>query len=643
MAMIKITLPDSSVKQVEKGATALQVAETIGPRLAKDAYAAAADGILIDMSRKLEKDCKLRIITQKDKEGIEVLRHSSAHVLAEAVLSLFPDAKPTIGPVVEEGFYYDFDYRPFTSDDLSRIEECMREIISKKLSFERVELSKDEALKMFAENRYKTEMIREIGSEEIITAYKQGNFIDLCRGPHLPDTGKIAAFKLTKLAGAYWRGDAKNQQLQRIYGISFPNKEQLADHLKRLEEAEKRDHKKIGKDQELFMISDMIGKGLPVWLPRGNMIKQEIERFAVETEDNAGYLRVSTPHLAKEELFLRSGHLPHYKESMYPPMVMDDGTYYLKAMNCPMHHLVFGYRPRSYRELPLRIAEYGTVYRNELSGALSGLLRVRMLSMNDAHIYCTAEQVESEIASVIRMVQDYYSVFGFIDYHFRLSLGDPGNKEKFIDEPENWNFTQETLRKVLKKLNCNFVEASGEAAFYGPKIDIQFKTVLGREETMSTIQLDFAAKKRFELTYADEKGAINHEVMVIHRAPLSTHERFTAFVIEHFAGRFPLWLSPAQAIVLTVADRHIPHAEAMLKKLNEAGIRAETDFLAKTIPKKVRDAQLANINYILVIGDKETENSTVNVRTRDNIVHGEKNIDILIREMQSEIRNRKNV
>lgn len=636
---IKITFPDGSSKELKNGITGLKIAESISEGLARQALAIKVDDKVWDLSREIKHDAKIQILTFKDKEGLEVFRHSTAHILADAVMQLFPYAKLTIGPVVDEGFYYDIDHEPFTPEDLPKIEEKMKEIIKANHKFERKEISKKEALELFRDNIYKTEMIQEL-DDDSITIYQHGKFVDLCRGPHVQSTGQIKAVKLTKLAGAYWRADAKNKMLQRIYGISFADKKDLNQYLDMIEEAKKRDHKKIGKELELFMISDMIGKGLPVWLPNGEFIKKQIEKFAIETEEKYGFIRVSTPHLAKEELFLTSGHLPHYKDSMYPPMKMDDGTYYLKAMNCPMHHLIFDHKTRSYRELPLRIAEYGTVYRNELSGTLSGLLRVRMLSMNDAHIYCTKEQIGQEIESVIKMIKEYYEIFGLKDYYFRLSLWDPENKDKYVNEPSNWEYSEEILRNILRKLDVPFTEAKDEAAFYGPKIDIQFKTVLGREETMSTVQLDFVAKTRFKLKYADENGRENPEVFVIHRAPLSTHERFIAFLIEHYAGRFPLWLNPRQVTVLSVSDKSNEYAQQIYDKLLNAGFKVELDLRTESIPKKVRDAQLKQINYILVCGEKDQAAKIVTPRTREGEVQEGIKIDKFIEKLEKEVREK---
>ncbi len=609
-----ITFPDRSKKKFKKGITSLEVAESIGSRLANDAIAAKVDGVLVDLSKKISKDSKLEILTGSSPEGVDVLRHSCAHLLSHAVKRLFPKALPTIGPVIENGFYYDFDSSPFSDEDLEKIGSEMKKIVKEKILVERFELSKKDALKMFSKNKYKKELINE--SKGKLSYYKQADFKDLCTGPHVINTSRLKAFKITKSSGSYWRGDSKNKQLQRIYGVCFSDKKTLNLHLQMMEEALKRDHKLLAEGK-LYMISDLVGKGLPIWLPKGEIVKKEIENYAVEIEDEAGFERVSTPHIAKEELFLASGHLPHYEDDMFPKMKMDDGTYYLKAMNCPLHHIIFGHGVRSYRELPLRLAEYGTVYRNEMSGVLSGLLRVRMLSMNDAHIYCSKEQIGPEIKNVISMINDYYKTFGFKNYYFRLSLWDPKNKEKYISEPANWKYSEAQLRKVLKELKVDFIEVEDEAAFYGPKIDIQFKTVTGREETLSTIQLDFAAKKRFGLKYIDKKGKVNNDVFVIHRAPLSVHERFIAFLIEHYGGNFPLWLSPVQVRILPISDKFNSYANSLKKELP---FRVEVDSRAESINKKVRNAQLEKIPVMVIIGGKEMVGKTVSVRTLDGNV-----------------------
>ncbi len=555
-----------------------------------------------------------------DKEQLEHLRHSCAHLLAAGVAELWPDAKRTIGPAIDQGFYYDFDFgeEKISETDFPRIEAKMRELLSGWKGFERREVSADEARKLFAGNPYKLELIDEFAKDgQTLTIYTSGNFSDLCRGGHTEDPSKgLQHFKLLSIAGAYWRGSEKNKMLTRIYGTVFPTAQELEDHLKMLEEAKLRDHRKIGKEQKLFFIDDMIGKGLVLWLPHGNTIRSEIEKLAIEMEARDGYVRVSTPHLAKEELFLTSGHLPYYKDSMYPPMVMDDGTYYLKAMNCPHHHRMYLHEPHSYRELPLRIAEYGTVYRNELSGTLAGLLRVRGLTMNDAHIYCRKDQIKDEFERVMRLTMSYFKIFGLENYWFRLSKWSPAHTDKYINEPDNWAYAEQVLRDVLTDMKVKYTEVEDEAAFYGPKVDVQFTSVVGREETMSTIQLDFAAKTRFGLGYVDESGKENSEVFVIHRAPLSTHERFMAFLIEHYAGVWPVWLAPVQVQLAPVSSKHVSGAEALKQEFAAQGIRAAVDQGDETVGNKVRKAVTQKIPYILVVGDKELSGEDFLIRVR---------------------------
>lgn len=576
-------------------------------------------------------------------EKLENLRHSAAHLLAAAVMQLWPDTKRTIGPVIDDGFYYDFEFtKPLSEDELPKIEKTMKEIVKSWKGFDRHEVNADEARKEYKGNQYKIELIDEFAGEgQKLTIYQSGDFRDLCRGGHCPHPNNdLKHFKLMSIAGAYWRGSEKNQMLTRIYGTAFNTAKELDAHLAAIEEAKLRDHRKIGKELELFTFSDLIGKGLPLWLPKGTIIKNEIEKLAVEMEDKFGYLRVSTPHVAKEELYLTSGHLPYYKDSMYPPMVMDDGVYYLKSMNCPHHHMIYLDKPRSYRDLPLRLAEYGTVYRNELSGTLAGLLRVRMLSMNDAHIYCTAEQVEQEVTHVIELTKYYFQLFGLKEYCFRLSLWSSEHTEKYIDEPANWKHAQDVMRKILTKMEVPFEEAEDEAAFYGPKIDVQFKCATGREETMSTIQLDFLAKSRFKLFYIDAHGKENNQVFVIHRAPLSTHERFMAFVIENFAGAFPLWLAPIQVRIAAVGKDHQAYCHELAALLKTVHIRADVDDDNETVGNKIRKASNEKIPYTLVIGDKEIASYelAVRIRGKKEIVTIEK--DIFMRAVAKKITSR---
>jgi threonyl-tRNA synthetase len=586
---------------------------------------------------------------EEQPDKLYAMRHSLAHITATAVQHLWPEAKFGVGPVVENGFYYDIDIPgvKISEEDLGKIEDEMRKVIAAKQSFERSEKPIGEAI-MWAEEAkqtYKQELLndlqragttvaKDLNAEElgsltddpskvdVVSFYTNGDFTDLCRGPHAESTDKVGAFKLLRVSGAYWRGNDKNAQMQRVYGVGFATEKELRVHLDMLEEAKKRDHRKLGQELELYFIDDeMVGKGLIMWLPKGTAVRDQIEALAREKEFNYGYQRVVSPHIAKEKLFLTSGHLPYYQDDMYPPMVMDDGTYYLKAMNCPHHHRIFQFRPRSYRELPLRFAEYGTCYRNELSGTLAGLLRVRALAMNDAHIYCAKEQVKEEFARVLQLTKEYFDLFGLTDYWFRLSKWDPDHTEKYINEPENWDYTQTILREVLEELQLPFKEVDDEAAFYGPKVDVQFKSVIGREETMSTIQLDFAAKRRFGLTYIDAEGKENNEVFVIHRAPLSVHERFLAFLIEHYAGKFPVWLAPEQVRIITVNQEPstVVFAEDMLKQAKEQGIRAEIDNSNESVGKKIRAAEVMKVPYSVVIGEKEIAGGPLMPRVRKDL------------------------
>jgi len=630
--MIEVKCGDE-VHNFPEGISAGEVIKEISGKKS-GAIAALVNNVEKDLSHNLKQNCEISIISDDSDEGLYIMRHSCAHLLAQAVTELFPDAKPTIGPPIEHGFYYDFYMNPINEDDLRKIEKLMKQYVKKNIKIEREEYDNKALREMFSENQFKMEIMDDkIGHDVGSSAYRQGNFVDLCRGPHVESTAKLKWFKLTSTSQAYWRADAKKEPLVRIYGMCYATKDALKERERQLAEAEKRDHKKIGKEMNLYMINELIGKGLPVWLPNGEILKTEIEKFAIETENKYGYERVTTPVLGKQELFETSGHLPHYAESMYPAMEMDDGTYYLKAMNCPMHHLIYRNTKRSYRELPVRIAEYGTVYRNELSGTLSGLLRVRMLSMNDAHIYCTLDQIAQEFAHNIKMVQEYYSAFGFDNYHFRLSLWDPENSDKYIDQPDNWETTQNHLRNILNDLKVNYVESIGEAAFYGPKVDIQFTTLLGREESMSTIQLDFAAKDRFNLTFMDETGTENNEVFVIHRAPLSTHERFVAFLTENCAGNFPTWLSPIQVQIITISEKHNSYAREIEKKLLDSKIRVKSDYSDNTIGKKIRMHRKIRPAYMIIIGDDEIENNTVSIRARN----GDQKNNISVKEFIAKI------
>jgi threonyl-tRNA synthetase len=571
-----------------------------------------------------------------DQQQLEYMRHSCAHLVAAAVQKLYPQAKFGVGPAIENGFYYDIDFGQSISDsDLQIIEDKAKELSKQGHGYVRTEMSIEEAVEFFFEKNqpFKVELLKDLkekgttkvkeqdleeisGGIDKVSIYQTGDFIDLCRGGHVENTKEIGPFKLTKLAGAYWRGKSENPQLTRVYGVCFATQKDLDDYLHMMEEAEKRDHRKIGADQDLFFFDDKVGKGLVMWLPNGTIIRNEIEKLAIESEHAGGYVRVRTPHLAKEEMYLTSGHLPYYKDSMYPPMMMDDGVYYLKAMNCPHHHTIYNHKKHSYRELPLRLAEYGECYRNELSGTLAGLLRVRAMAMNDAHIYCRKDQIKAEFKSVLDLMIRYFQIFGLENYWFRLSKWSPSHLEKYINQPENWEYSEGVIREVLQEMKANFVEAEDEAAFYGPKVDVMFKSVIGREETMSTVQLDFAAKQRFGLSYTDETGAENNEVFVIHRAPLSTHERFMAFVIEHFGGKWPVWLSPIQVQLIPVSEKHVEGARQIEQELLSANIRTEIDDANETLGNRVRKAAGKQVPYIIVVGDKELAGEDWMIRVR---------------------------
>jgi threonyl-tRNA synthetase len=593
-----------------------------------------------------------------EQSKLEIMRHSAAHVLAAAVLELFPNAKFGVGPVVENGFYYDFDLgKNLTAGDLPKIESKMREVVKRNIPFERQELSRDEAIKIFEtlKQPYKVELLREgtVGEEgkmeslgERVTIYKTGKFTDLCRGPHVSTTRGLGVFKLTTVAGAYWRGDENKPMLQRVYGVAFETQKELDEYLKMREEAEKRDHRKLGKELQIFTFSDLVGPGLPLWLPNGTVIIHELEKLAKESEADAGYLEVRTPHLAKEEMYLTSGHLPYYADSMFPPMIMmeENGQktkYYLKAMNCPHHHQIFAAEPKSYRDMPLRLAEYGTCYRYEKSGELFGLMRVRMLSMNDAHIYCTEEQFANEFMGVIKLYIKYFKIFGIKKYVMRLSLhSKEGLGKKYIDNPKLWEKTENMVREVMTKGKVNFVEAADEAAFYGPKIDVQIWSAIGREFTLSTNQVDFAVPERFGLTYKDADGK-DKTPICIHRAPLSTHERMIGFLLEHYAGAFPTWLAPVQVAVIPVGKRHVKAAHKLGKMFREEGIRVGVEDANETVGYKIRKAEKQKSPYMLVIGDKEMGGKKLNVRVRGKQKTVAMTVKKFIEKVKTEIEKRK--
>lgn len=552
---------------------------------------------------------------------LDKLRHSAAHLLAAAVLDLYPNAKPTIGPPIEDGFYYDFDFGDvkISEEDLPRIEERMRKIAKNWDRFERIDDLNHQYRKKYKDNPYKLELIQEFEKKgEKITFYKSGEFVDLCRGGHIKSPSKeLKHFKLLSIAGAYWRGSEKNPMLTRIYGTAFPSKKELDEYIWQLEEAKKRDHRKIGKELELFTFADEVGPGLPLWMPKGTIILQELRNWAEKTEEEWGYVRVRTPHIAKHTLYEISGHLPYYKDDMYSPMSIDNEEYYLKGMNCPHHHMIYKATPKSYRDLPLRLAEYGEVYRYEKSGTLFGLMRVRFIQQNDAHIYCTEEQAEKEFLDVLKLHEYYYNTLGLTkkDYHIVIGLPDEKKRDKYHGNKALWDKAEQMMKASIEKSGIKYVDDIGGAAFYGPKIDFNIKSSIGKEFGISTSQLDLYMPQRFNLTYKDRKGNEKH-VVVIHRAPLGSHERFIGFLIEHFAGAFPVWLSPIQAKVLPISKRHIEYAQKIVDKLKIEHIRVEIDDRNATLQAKIRDAQLLKIPYMLVVGDKEEKQGNVSVRLR---------------------------
>ena len=645
MSQITVTLPDNSTRSYDGGVTPQEIAESIGSRLAQDAIAAQVNGQSVDLNVPIEADAEVAILTGDSPEGHEVLLHSTAHLMAHAVKELFPEAKVTIGPAIENRFYYDFDIDgTFSDEDLVKIEKKMGELAANDHVVTRMELTHGEAVKLFNKmnESYKVEIIEDIEGDDKISAYTQGDFTDLCRGPHVLQTGKIKYFKLLNTSGAYWRGNENNKMLQRIYGTSFSSKKDLNKYLNFLEEAKKRDHRKLGKELALFTFDEEVGPGLPLWLPNGAVIIDELEALAKETENKAAYQRVRTPHLTKGSLYEKSGHLDHYQDAMYPSMDVDGIEYYVKPMNCPHHHKIYAARPKSYRDLPVRLSEYGTCYRYEKSGQLFGLMRVRSMQMNDAHIYCTKDQFKDEFLAVCKMYLYYFDIFGIDKYQLRLGLHDAeGLGKKYIDEPELWQQTEAEVREALQEGNIDHVEISGEAAFYGPKIDVQVWSAIGKEFTLATNQVDFAIPKRFGLTFTDEGGR-EQTPLCIHRAPLSTHERFVGFLIEHFGGDFPLWLAPVQVAVLPVSDKVIDYARNVETTLKEAGIRVQLNDQPDKVGAKIRQAELQRINVMLVVGEKEAQNNQVALRRRFKGDLGTQLLDDVVTELKTEIETRRN-
>ncbi|NLQ84187.1 threonine--tRNA ligase [Streptococcus mutans] len=616
--MIKITFPDGAVREFESGVSTFEIAESISKSLAKKALAGKFNGQLIDTTRAITQDGSIEIVTPDHEDALDILRHSAAHLFAQAARRLFPDIHLGVGPAIQDGFYYDTDNEAgqISNEDLPRIEEEMKKIVKENFPSVREEVTKDEAREIFKNDPYKLELIEE-HSEDAggLTIYRQGEYVDLCRGPHVPSTGRIQVFHLLNVAGAYWRGDSNNAMMQRIYGTAWFDKKDLKSYLKRLEEAKERDHRKLGKELDLFMISQEVGQGLPFWLPDGATIRRIIERYITDKEVASGYQHVYTPPIASVDLYKTSGHWDHYREDMFPTMDMGDGeSFVLRPMNCPHHIEVYKNHVHSYRELPIRIAELGMMHRYEKSGALSGLQRVREMTLNDGHTFVALDQVEDEFKRTLQLIIDVYEDFNLTDYSFRLSYRDPNDTHKYFDDDEMWEKSQTMLKAAMDDMGLDYYEAEGEAAFYGPKLDIQVKTALGNDETLSTIQLDFLLPERFELTYIGADGE-EHRPVMIHRGIVSTMERFTAYLIETYKGAFPTWLAPHQVTVIPISNEaHIDYAWEVAKELRDHGIRADVDDRNEKMQYKIRQSQTKKVPYQLIVGDKEVESGTVNVR-----------------------------
>jgi len=641
--MIQVTLPDGAVKQYESGVSALDIARSISEGLARKIIAAEVNGEVWDVTRPITKDVTLKLLTWNDAGGKSTFWHSTAHLMAEAVEAVFPGVKFWVGPAIDRGFYYDMDLgdRQLKEEDLKALEDKMVELAKQNNAYVRKSVSKDEAVHYFTDKKdeYKLDLLQNLKDGEI-TFYTQGNFTDLCRGPHLPSTGLIKALKLTNIAGAYWKGNENNKMLTRIYGVSFPSQKELAEYLEMMEEAKKRDHRKLGKELSIYTMDEDVGPGLIMWLPNGTIIIEELEKLAKETEEAAGYKRVVTPHIAKERMYLTSGHLPYYEDSMYPAMELDGEKYYLRSMNCPHHHKIYAAEPKSYRDLPYRIAEYGTVYRYEQSGELFGLMRVRCLHMNDAHIYCSKEQFAQEFKAVNEMYLKYFKLFGIDKYVMRLSLH---SKEKlgvkYVNEPELWLETEAMVREVMTEAGIPFIEVPDEAAFYGPKIDVQIWSVIGREFTLATNQVDFAQGRRFNLNFTTADN--QHDVpLIIHRAPLGTHERFIGFLLEHYAGKLPVWLAPLQVKILPISDKFFPYAKEVMAQLKAIGARVDIDDRNEKIGKKIRDTELLKVPYMLVIGEKEVSENILSVRRQGKGDVGAMPVADFMKRLENEIKER---
>ena len=641
--MLKITLKDGSKIEIEKGTKIIDVAQKISEGLARNATCGEINGEIKDLRYEIQEDCDLVIHTfnQEDLEGKKAYWHTTSHIMAQAVKRLFPDVKFAIGPSIDDGFYYDFDVeKPFTDEDKEKIEEEMKKIIKEDIKIERFSLPKKEALELMKEQPYKQELIEELPEGEEISFYKQGDFTDLCAGPHLMSTGKVKSVKILSSSGAYWRGSEKNKMLQRIYAISFPKASMLQEYLDLLEEARQRDHRKIGKELELFMTHELVGSGLPMYLPNGATIRRILERYIQDKEIALGYKHVYTPSLANVSLYKTSGHWEHYKEDMFPVMKMDTEEMVLRPMNCPHHMLIYKNKMHSYRDLPIRIGELAHDFRYESSGSVCGLERVREMCQNDAHLFVRPDQIKEEFGQVVKLILSVYEDFGFDNYSFRLSLRDKENKEKYFDDDEMWEIAENQLREILTELNIPYYEAEGEAAFYGPKLDVQIKTALGHDVTISTCQLDFLLPERFELEYIGEDGKA-HRPVVIHRAILGTFDRFLSFLIEEYKGAFPAWLAPVQVKILPITDNQHEYAHKIAKKYEEKGIRVEVDDRSEKTGYKIREAQLEKVPYMLIVGEKEVEANTVSIRSREEGDIGAKAVDEFMKDLLDEIENKK--
>lgn len=644
MQKIKITFPDSAVKEFDSGTTGYQIAQSISQRLADDVLAVKFNNIVIDLNRAITTDGTVKFLTFDDKEGKEVYWHSSSHLMAHAIQDIFPEAKFGVGPAIDAGFYYDIDINTqLTEDHLKLIEDKMIELSKTDSRFEREELSQQEAIDYFKKkgDQYKVELLSEMDeSKEKISIYKEGSFTDLCRGPHLPDPGKIKYIKLLNISGSYWRGDEKNKQLQRIYGITFPKKKMLDDYLQMLEEAKKRDHRKLGKALELFFFSPNVGAGLPIWLPKGTILRETLERFLRDEQTKRGYLPVITPHIGNINLYKTSGHYPYYSDSQFPPMKFSDREeeYLLKPMNCPHHFQIYSSKPRSYRDLPIRYAEFGTVYRYEQSGELNGLTRVRCFSVDDSHMFVRQDQLKEELFSVIELIQYVFKVMGFADFTTQLSFRD-GNSEKYGGDILLWEKAQAEIKEAADEMKLIYTIEEGEAAFYGPKIDFMVKDALGRKWQLGTVQIDYVMPERFDLEYVGSDGQ-KHRPVVIHRAPFGSLERFIGVLIEHFAGEFPLWLAPTQAAIIPVSQNFVEYGNKVADGFRKAGIRFEIDERNEKIGYKIRDWEMKKVPYMLIVGEKEMESDTVSVRKHKIGDQGSLNLSDFIDKIAIEIKNK---